>query len=867
MHNSNVATPSGRVGSFAGALSRALIESLEDRRLFAVDLMGGDFVLAGASMDYHAQKVVVGGTYHPADDYQALRGYVARYNADGSLDRTFNGVGYVTSAEPVTNVNIQTDGKVVATAGATLMRLNRNGRFDDTFGNAGKVTMPLKEATDLAIADDGRLVVFQSPGANEDLVVVRYLPNGRRDSSLGQVSGISSGGYGGIKHLALQPDGKILLSGNAYDIAPDDHGYDYNSSHDAAVYRLNVDGSLDRSFGIDGVAAFDLGQYDEIGGPVALRPDGSMVFGAVFNEDSVSPILLDANGRAVPHFESIIDSIPYPSVWHVFTQDDGSVVMVGYRYYVSVPTSDPDYDTVVQHFVARWEVDGTLDTTFGRLPHHGPYVVYGLEYGQMAATGDNGDIWFLDEGEHLPHKVAIPPVERPSAALTGNRWGAGTLSIEGTHGNDRILVSADFGRPGRRDDRVRVQINGRRWYFPRFEVGRIRIQANDGDDVVLANAFAIPVSLYGGSGNDTLTGGTGNDIISGGAGRNRVFGGRGDDLLAGGDDASEIHGGPGDDRLAGGPADDRFFGDAGNDQMLHFDWDDAWSDEALSLVPFSSGVSDGNDTFAGGPGKDTVSYRWRSEDLTLRIDGKPRSGRAGERDTIGLDVENLVGGEGADLIIGSSANNVLQGDVYGYGKSDTIFGLGGDDTILIRRGEAYGGDGNDRLTGDGKLHGGAGNDRLEGGNAVGGPGDDTFVYISLGNFVGGLGNDTLDLSQLPTPYAVIISLNDRPDDVLVYSEGSIAVGYNVPSDIENLIGSDGDDVLVGSAVGNVIRGGRGNDRITGGGGRDQLIGDAGDDTLLAGDGLPDLIDGGPGRDSALADLIDSVVAVERRSRS
>ena len=88
-----------------------------------------------------------------------------------------------------------------------------------------------------------------------------------------------------------------------------------------------------------------------------------------------------------------------------------------------------------------------------------------------------------------------------------------------------------------------------------------------------------------------------------------------------------------------------------------------------------------------------------------------------------------------------------------------------------------------------------------------------------------------------------------------------------------LTGTPGDDLICGLRGNDIIRaglgddtvlGGDGNDIIQGRGGSDRLFGAAGDDRLYALDGLPDVVNGGPGRDRFWGDQVDTVSEVEDR---
>ncbi len=138
---------------------------------------------------------------------------------------------------------------------------------------------------------DGRIVVggMAHNGSNFDFALARYMPNGDLDLSFGAfgrtVRAIGSGNDFG-QRLALQADGKILLGGDSF-------SGDYE---DFAIARFETDGTLDLSFGTNGVFKRGLGsQRDSLRG-LAVQPDGKIVAtGYVFTSSNVLPALLRLN--------------------------------------------------------------------------------------------------------------------------------------------------------------------------------------------------------------------------------------------------------------------------------------------------------------------------------------------------------------------------------------------------------------------------------------------------------------------------------------------------------------------------------------------------------------------------------------------
>ena len=198
-----------------------------------------------------------------------------------------------------------------------------------------------------------------------------------------------------------------------------------------------------------------------------------------------------------------------------------------------------------------------------------------------------------------------------------------------------------------------------------------------------------------------------------------------------------------------------------------------------------------------------------------------------------------------------------------------------------------GGDGNDTLDGADQadsLDGGAGDDRLQGasGDDVinGGPGADVLLtnHLETGNDVrnGGDGNDRIVADRDPGNDVYgggagvdLLDFSDASNGVRVSLDGVANDGPsgesdNAGTDIENIKGGRGDDLLVGNSGRNLIEGFAGNDTLRGGTPpatrtSTTIIGFVGDDTLDGGIGS-DLMHGEGGDDRLLArDAVDDQV--------
>ncbi|MFI1508742.1 calcium-binding protein [Streptomyces sp. NPDC020597] len=165
-------------------------------------------------------RIVVGGQVGSTRFDFALM----RFNADGSVDTSFDGDGIVRTDfgdyESVEGLALQPDGKIVAVGGSgarfALARYLPNGALDTGFDGNGRVITPGGGAADVRLQPgDGRIVVAGSNGTGGDLAVLRYNPDGSQDTGFG-TGGLATADFGGndaARGVALQTDGKIVAAG------------------------------------------------------------------------------------------------------------------------------------------------------------------------------------------------------------------------------------------------------------------------------------------------------------------------------------------------------------------------------------------------------------------------------------------------------------------------------------------------------------------------------------------------------------------------------------------------------------------------------------------------------------------------------
>lgn len=233
-------------------------------------------------------KIIAAGQTGP-------NGVMVCYNSNGTIDSGFGANGLVLTSFPFSDastiqaVAFQPDGKIVAVGGVyntnfsdfLVARYNADGSPDHSFNGTGHVR------TDFSLNDVARAVVLSNDGkiyaggSSADgagvahFTVVRYHSNGAQDMDFNAPSGrfttVFGSGYEYLNNLALQSDGKIVAGGH---VVGDPTG-------DIALVRINANGTIDNSFGTNGNGQLraDIDGSDEESAFLAIQPDGKIVTG------------------------------------------------------------------------------------------------------------------------------------------------------------------------------------------------------------------------------------------------------------------------------------------------------------------------------------------------------------------------------------------------------------------------------------------------------------------------------------------------------------------------------------------------------------------------------------------------------------
>ena len=295
--------------------------------------------------------------------------------ASGDLDPTFGGSGTVVTDisgnDSANAVVVQPDGKIIAAGGSTgtgtdfaLVRYLDTGGLDAAFGNAGQVVTSLSpgddEITSIALQADGNIVVagITTIGTDTVFAVARYIgTTGALDASFGDGGIVSTPigtGNATARAIAIQKDDKIVVAGD--------------SNAKFAIVRYTPNGALDTSFNGTGIVVKTVAGANNLAHAVLIQPDDKIVaVGEVDpgHSNDFALVRYNPNGTLDTSFNGtgivvtdLLGTNTNDFAYAASLQPDGKIVAAG-----AINTGTSDFA------VARYNANGTLDTSFGAGGH------------------------------------------------------------------------------------------------------------------------------------------------------------------------------------------------------------------------------------------------------------------------------------------------------------------------------------------------------------------------------------------------------------------------------------------------------------------------------------------------------------------
>lgn len=297
------------------------------------------------------------------------------FSQNWGLDQDFNSVGFNTANMIVNGDDyaecstIQNDGKIlVAGYGLRMARFNTNGTLDTSFGDSG-YTLPfgnnvgLNYIKQIIITPTNKILTVGAIYTNKWYIhLAQYNENGSLDTTFGT---------SGRKNIDVGPSITMLVGNAIY--TSDNKIFiattSYLSDGDFNITKCNKFGELETSFGGTGIINYDGMGYDQ-GAKISLRSDGKLLLSGnsnvnpangtykqfvqmLINSDGSLDATFGTSGKAFSNFATNNTQV----INDTYLLSDNSILVTGSL----VVTNSTIYDG----FVAKFNANGTLDTSFG----------------------------------------------------------------------------------------------------------------------------------------------------------------------------------------------------------------------------------------------------------------------------------------------------------------------------------------------------------------------------------------------------------------------------------------------------------------------------------------------------------------------
>lgn len=348
-------------------------------------------------------------------------------------------------------------GPIAVQPGKWLFRLNADGSRDTGFGvrvDPGMDKLAIDSEGRYVLGRDGGLVSASESSSvtNFNFAAVRYLMDGTRDMGFGTngTAIVDFGGTDDLEQMLALPDGKMLLVGSVT----------LGASNQLGLARLNDDGSLDTSYGIDGRQALVLPGMETGAWQVAADTAGGVLaWGTTTVEGTGEKLVHIARYGADGNIDTAYgsDGVSTFSLgsWYanvaadLVVGGDGNAILAWGTYHSTEPTG---YRAMFTRFTA----DGAVDTTFGEdgTVDSGFNVAYGQDFD--IALDAEGRILLTGRQSHVGQDLFMVARFRADGSIDPDFAGGGVLTtdleggVEKSHtvtvlpGNDILLAGSQM---------------------------------------------------------------------------------------------------------------------------------------------------------------------------------------------------------------------------------------------------------------------------------------------------------------------------------------------------------------------------------------------------------------------------------------
>ena len=601
----------------------------------------------------------------------------------------------------------------------------------------------------------------------------------------------------------------VILGGWGYDrLVYSGQSGDYSISMDSdGTITITDNNTLDGNDGTDTIYDIEIIKFSD----TELAPDSYTLFldgndiSVVNTNDIIARPAVEIAGENIEFTNdgvslSTLDTAPGSrhsySPTAIFVSDEASGTIVINNLENSEISNSSSGPGIFALHATIIENSGTISGTYGIGLYSGGTIT---NHSSGEITGTNGGIsaantptTIINEGViSTAFGAAIHLVDTHPLTVINSGTITGDIGIAEGGGHDDVITNSSIINGN-------IFLNARNDEVTNSGLIDGNVELGIDDDIYDGSNGAVTGIVFGGDGNDLISGGNSNDSLSGDGGDDLISGGAGADIIDGGtgtDTASyssstsavvvSLDGSAGSQGDAEGDSltsIENLIGSAFGDVLKGNDDDNIL--QGLEGDDYFSS-SAGADTLDGGLGQDSARYQFSDAAVFIDLGAGTASGGHAEGDIL-ISIENLWG---------SDFDDTLTGDM----KDNRLYGHDGDDTLLGAEGNDY-------------LEGMAGADHLDGGDGI-----DEAVYV-----------------------------NYNAEGVTVNLTTGMGSGGNAEGDtfisIENVTGTQFDDIITGNADNNSIQGSSGNDTLYGDDGNDWIWGGVGNDIIYGGDGDDNLLD-------------------------
>ena len=380
------------------------------------------------------------------------------------------------------------------------------GSLDPTFGTGGEVLTSLsgQQPSDAALQSNGDILVAVTSGGV--FGVLRYLPNGSLDTSFGtdgfaQDVPASVGGQTSVvvttRALAVQPNGQIIVAGDVSSLS--------GQVVDVGAARFNANGSVDTSFGTDGVAttpifATSSGFTDETTDAVLVQPNGDILLGTSASQATYHS--LTTTGAVLRYTAAGVLDTSFGSGGSVTSTSLGDVRTLGV---------DAAGDVFVLPTAVELSAAGQFDTSVTAAP--------------IVASSTGGGYAFLSDGQYVTgqavgagkHNVEVGAQRFNAGGATDPTFDSVLLHYSGTGASEDSVGAITVTSSGQ-------IVYGGSQFLDTSVFGVAQVDANGTVDSAFGTGGALTTDIQGDDSVASLLVQTNGDIVAVGSSENNSTG-------------------------------------------------------------------------------------------------------------------------------------------------------------------------------------------------------------------------------------------------------------------------------------------------------------------------------------------------------